>query len=164
MSFPKRLFAALIALVTCAAVFAAVALAEGEEGTDAVTDAPEGVAQNVAASAEFSNGKEVRWEDLTDGDETTHVDFGVDRISIKSEQKIAGVYLKFYERTAAWEIEANGKTLECGQNGFLHEYVDLAGLGAASELSLTLPRGADLSEIALSVKQRLINGFRYLDH
>ena len=55
--------------------------------------------------------------DLSDGDTLT--------VSADSAEEIYGLYVKWYKTPGTWTLEYDGKTLECGTNGFLHEFVPL---------------------------------------
>lgn len=143
----KRIFAAFLAALTFAAALAVVSLAEGEGQSEEVT--AEAEARNVVKDVKFSASGRYAWDNLTDGSYTTHVEFGVDRVKVSSDEPIAGVYLLFYVKPSAWEIEANGVSVECGQNGFVHEYVDLSEAGPSGQITMTFPRGADIAEIEL---------------
>lgn len=133
-----KLLTAALAMSFAAALAAVPALAEGE-------------AENIASEADFSAWGDYNYAAISDNDVNSYVQFGYgDVVKIKTDTAVSGVYLKFYVKNAAWSITAGEKTIECGQNGFVHEFVDLAAEGAEStQLSLTFPRGASVCEIAL---------------
>ena len=147
----KRLFAAALAALMLAAIAVPALAAETDEAeTTAVNAAADAVlAEDVTASAEFSAGGWYSWGDLTDKNDATHVAFGVDHVWITAKKPVAGVYLKFYEKNSAWQITVGDKIIECGQKDFLHEFAALPEGSRGTELRLTFPRGADVSELAL---------------
>ena len=158
MSSLKRFLCALIACVMLVAALAAVpALAEGEDDTAAVTDevaddspdataAAPGEATDVAAEVRHASYSEIDWAALTDGDDATHAEIAIGTVTITSEQPIAGVYLKFHSKPSAWIVKAGDVESEHGQDGFLHEYVEIE---PSTGIELVFPRAADLSGLGL---------------
>ena len=72
---------------------------------------------------EFSSEKS-----LTDDNTNTYAKaLENNRITISREDGIGGIYIKFDRIPTEWTLEetVNGETITCGENGFLHEYVDL---------------------------------------
>ena len=90
----------------------------------------------------FSNSKR-----LWDGDQTTW-SFAQEsgRITVSRSGGIAGLYLLFDRLPRPWTL--NG-TATCGEEGFLHQYVDVPALlgGVPAELTLEFPAGTALSEV-----------------
>ena len=71
-------------------------------------------------------------------------------LTVKTETQIAGVYIIFDRVPKPWTCRGEYGEMACGQNGFLHEYVDVAeGLGAARSLTLTFPDGARIKQISV---------------
>lgn len=105
--------------------------------------AEEAVYTGAAFEAEgFSNSKQ-----LWDGSQTTWSatkDGG--RITVSREDGVAGLYLLFDRPPQPWTL--NG-TVACGEDGFLHQYVDVSALLGSVPAGLTLdfPAGTALSEI-----------------
>lgn len=105
--------------------------------------AEEAVYTGSAFEAEgFSNSKR-----LWDGSQTTWSatkDGG--RITVSREDGVAGLYLLFDRPPQPWTL--NG-TVACGEDGFLHQYVDVSALLGSVPAGLTLdfPAGTALSEI-----------------
>lgn len=90
----------------------------------------------------FSNSKR-----LWDGDQTTwSVAQKSGRITVSRSGGIAGLYLLFDRLPRPWTL--NG-TATCGEEGFLHQYVDVPALlgGVPAELTLEFPAGTALSEV-----------------
>lgn len=133
-----KLLAAILALSFCAVLTAVPALAESE-------------ATNIISEAQFNAWGDYNYAAISDDDVNSYVQFGYgETVNIKTETPVAGIYLKFYVKSAAWTVTVDGEEIECGQNGFIHEFVDLASQDAAStELSISFPRGAGVCEIAL---------------
>ena len=90
----------------------------------------------------FSNSKR-----LWDGDQTTWSSAQEGgRITVSRSDGIAGLYLLFDRLPRPWTL--NGAAA-CGEEGFLHQYVDVSALlgGAPAELTLEFPAGTALSEV-----------------
>ena len=72
-------------------------------------------------------------------------------VTVSREGGIAGLYIEFDRLPQPWTLAdpAGGNTLTCGENGFLHEYVDVSALGTALPKALTLsfPEGAAIGEL-----------------
>ena len=65
---------------------------------------------------------------LKDGKHKTSIKFMKDdiiSISAAKGQKINGVYIIWDSPAKSWTLKADGKSILCGQNGFLHEYIKL---------------------------------------
>ncbi len=77
---------------------------------------------------------------LTDGSETTYTsipDGGA--VDIAADAGISSLYIVFDRIYGEWTLADDlGVTIECGQNGYLHEFVDVAELFGRSPRSLTL--------------------------
>lgn len=105
--------------------------------------AEEAVYTGAAFEAEgFSNAKR-----LWDGDQTTwSAAKEGGQVTVSREDGVAGLYLLFDRLPRPWTL--NG-TAACGEEGFLHQYVDVsARLGKAPEsVTLAFPEGTVLSEI-----------------
>lgn len=86
-------------------------------------------------------------ERLWDGDQTTWSSAREGgRITVSRSGGISGLYLLFDRLPRPWTL--NG-TVACGEEGFLHQYVDVSALlgGAPAELTLEFPAGTALSEV-----------------
>lgn len=70
-------------------------------------------------------------------------------VSLTSDAGIASVYVVFDRVPSAWSLTDGTDTVECGQNGFLHEFVDVAAhLGSApTSLTLTFPENTSIADI-----------------
>lgn len=88
---------------------------------------------------------------VTDGSYKTYA-VGVSEatVAITATEDIGFLYLKFNHAPGDWVISTATENSQHGLNGFIHEYVDVAGVhGDVRELILTFPTGVELT--ALSV-------------
>lgn len=53
-------------------------------------------------------------------------------------KQIAALYIVWAQIPQTWTLGCNGRNITCGQNGYLHEYVSVEGLG--EELTITVQR------------------------
>ncbi len=82
---------------------------------------------------------------LRDGSVESYVTFDAGgTLEIRSSTPVYCVYVKFYAASAVWNIDIGEETIECGQNGYLHEAVRVNGI---SNFKLTFPQGAVVAEI-----------------
>lgn len=125
----KKIFMMLFLLLTGACLFAMPAGAE--QMTDAATFTP--------ANALLTDGNEGTYSTVRQGSS----------IRISAPKPIASLYIVFDRTPAEWTLRAGDSSFVCGTYGFLHEYVDVAGLvGAASEVELTFDRAdAQIADI-----------------
>ena len=76
---------------------------------------------------------------------------GPARITVSREGGIAALYIEFDRIPQAWTLTdpAAGRSLSCGENGFLHEYVDVSALGESlpQKVVLEFEQGADIGEL-----------------
>lgn len=109
------------------------------------------VAKNIASEAQFYCWGADSYASLTDGDETTSFPIGYSgQLVINTETPIAGLYIKFYTESAVWDMTANDEQFNCGENGFLHEYVDVADLaGETTEIKMDFPKGGVIGELEI---------------
>lgn len=86
---------------------------------------------------------------LTDGNERTYATADSGSISINNEQGIASLYVVFNRLPAKWQLSDGTKTVTCGENTFLHEFVDVKErLGSApTDITLTFPENVSIAEI-----------------
>lgn len=68
------------------------------------------------------------------------------RVTVSRTDGIAGLYIEFDRLPQPWTLAGS---LICGQNGFLHEYVDVSALPGEPPVSLTLdfPAGTVIADI-----------------
>lgn len=73
------------------------------------------------------------------------------KITISREDGIGGIYIKFDRVPAEWVMEDldSGEKLICGENDFLHEYIDVADKfeGTPGSLVLTFEEGTVIADI-----------------
>ena len=75
---------------------------------------------------------------------------GSPRVTVTREGNIGGVYVIFDKTPASWSIsdKEGSVTVECGTNGFLHEFINVAEkFGGVEELIFNFPVGTVISEI-----------------
>ena len=110
-------------------------------------------AVNITASTAFLSDSFKKLERLTDGNITSyHSSEGKCSITLMNERGIGSVYLMFDLEYGEYTIEnaANGQTIIGGQNGFLHECINLddAFHGPVTSVTFHFNRGkVRLSEI-----------------
>lgn len=89
---------------------------------------------------------------LTDGDDRTYTATVSDgTVAIVCGTDIGSLYLIFDRIPTVWQITdmETGATFTCGQNGFLHEYIDMADIFGRTlkEVRLDFPTGISIDEI-----------------
>lgn len=79
---------------------------------------------------------------LNDKNRATKIKFsGGDQITVSNDKNsIYAVYIIWDTPVKEWTLSYNGKSMQCGQNGFIHEYAELET--PANEITLTLPEGS----------------------
>lgn len=109
------------------------------------------VAKNITAEADFYCWGSGSYSALTDKNETTFFPVGYSgQLVINTETPIAGLYIKFYLEGAVWDMTVGEEQFNCGENGFLHEFVDvLAMAGETTEVKMDFPKGAKIGEIEI---------------
>lgn len=72
-------------------------------------------------------------------------------VSVSRTDGIAALYIEFDRIPQEWNLTnpATNNAISCGQNGFLHEFVDVASLfdGLPDTLTLTFPKGTVIADI-----------------
>ncbi len=83
--------------------------------------------------------------DLRDKDYKTSVAYvSNDKVTVKSETPMAGIYVIWDAPVRPWKLAFNGDEIECGSEGFIHDYVEVGG---ATECTLTISGWTKISEI-----------------
>ena len=99
---------------------------------------------NIPFITESSDGQSTA--NLLDRDRKTSTAFGKGtKLTLTSEQKIHGIYLEWDKIPSAYSITYNGRVITGGQNGFLHEFIEVAD-GACS-VELTFKSDVSLSNM-----------------
>lgn len=104
--------------------------------------------QNTAVTAEnFGDAQK-----FSDGDRLTYSAAGESAaITLSRPDGIAAIYLEFDRLPRTWTLTdpASGKSMTCGENAFLHEYVDVAALlGTVPQtLRLEFEKGTVLADV-----------------
>lgn len=89
---------------------------------------------------------------MTDDNSNTYAEaYKENSITVKRQDGIGGVYIKFDQIPSVWSMEnlENGDKISCGENAFLHEYVDVTERfeGTAYELRLSFEEGTVIADI-----------------
>lgn len=89
---------------------------------------------------------------LCDGDRTNYASAsGPAWVTLTREGGMAGVYIEFDRLPQPWTLTVpeTGERLTCGEEGFLHEYVDLSALegGLPDRVVLEFDQGAEIGEV-----------------
>lgn len=126
----KKLRAFALFLLLCAGLTVSAG-AEEAVCTGAVFEA-----EGFSNSGRLWDGGQTTWSSAKDGG----------RVTVSRSDGIAGLYLLFDRLPLPWTL--NGE-ITCGEEGFLHQYVDVSALlgGPADSLTLEFPSGTALSEI-----------------
>lgn len=77
---------------------------------------------------------------MQDGDHNTSIEYMQgDTITINAgePQKIKGLYIIWDSPVQPWSLKADEKSISCGENAFLHEYIELDE--EAASLEITIP-------------------------
>ena len=91
---------------------------------------------NIPFITESSDGQSTA--NLLDRDRKTSTAFGKGtKLTLTSEQKIHGIYLEWDKIPSAYSITYNGRVITGGQNGFLHEFIEVADGACSVELTFT---------------------------
>lgn len=86
---------------------------------------------------------------MRDGSESSVYTFAPGgTLTITASAPISGISVKFDKKSALWHAAANGTQLDCGQNGFLHDYADVSALNASSVV-LTFDAYVSVGEIRI---------------
>ena len=102
--------------------------------------------QDSALSAEGFSSPQRLW----DADRGTYAAAGDGAVvRVTRTGGIASVYIEFDRLPQPWTLESGGKSYPCGEDGFLHQFVDVSGLtgGAPEEVALRFPRGTVIADI-----------------
>ena len=122
----KRAAALLLAMLLLAGIMLMPEAAYADESAKELTrgakitsvDDPEGLAN------------------LTDGKTATrYICAAGTRVKVECEEPVSQIYIIIDRPVDGYQLKYNGKTLQCGQNGFLHEYIALEE--PAKELEFT---------------------------
>lgn len=83
---------------------------------------------------------------LLDSDYTTYVYVASgDTLTITQESGIASLYIIWNKVPGEWTLSANGIDYNLGQNGFLHEYIDIKSLTGTSPTEISVKVHGDIS-------------------
>lgn len=60
------------------------------------------------------------------------------QISVNNSENMQGIYIVWDSPVVPWHLKVDNQLIECGQNGFLHEYVSLEG---GTSATIVIPDG-----------------------
>lgn len=125
----KKLFISLAASVLCLGLFFAVKTQ----------------AAQLELNIESSDGSGC--ESLYDGETQTKEYFaGGTTITVSSNENIDSLYIEWDEEPVPWVLTSGSQSIQCGADGFLHEYVKVGG--NSNSATITIPdRGATVVDI-----------------
>lgn len=63
-------------------------------------------------------------------------------VTVKSDKKIYGLYIRWDKPVEEYSIKTDSKTLKAGKNGFLHEYIEISG--GTNTAVITLPKNGGI--------------------
>lgn len=105
-------------------------------------------ASDITKSTKISINEKTINKNVIDGKESTYATINKEAIiTIRAEEDIYGLYIVYEYSSKKGTLSSNGKTMDIGKNNFLHEYVDIASLGASKELILTYNEEVKIAEI-----------------
>lgn len=86
---------------------------------------------------------------LTDGDERTYTTADSGSITITNEVGIASLYVVFNRLPALWQLSDGENTVTCGEDTFLHEFVNVKERlgGTPTEITLAFPEYVSICEV-----------------
>ena len=109
-------------------------------------------AEKLAVQVSVTGGKA---SVLTDGNENNYTTIpGGGSVTVTAEEGIASLYVIFDRIYGPWTLSDGAGSAPCGENGFLHEYIDVAeAFGRAPEtVTLSFPEGnCSMAEIFSSM-------------
>jgi len=71
-----------------------------------------------------------------------------DYVTVSSEKEFTGIYIIWNKPVAEWELVTDNETIIAGKNGFLHEYVEIAGGTKEAKINIKSD-GMQISEIRI---------------
>jgi len=81
-------------------------------------------ATKLNASISLSNGNGAG--NITDGSYNSASSFNAgDSVTISADQNIGGIYIAWNRIPSPWTLTVGDSNIQCGENGFLHEYVEI---------------------------------------
>ena len=126
-SYFKKALAALSAMLFAIFILPAASV----PATDVIPPA-EAVEINISAASGKACGN------LLDNSYNTTVSFSADdTITITSTQNMYGIYVEWGAPTDPWTLSYDGKTVSAGENGFLHEYIEIEEGTTSCTISLS---------------------------
>ena len=130
----------MIVLILFVSLFAAPAAAEGtNEG---------GTAQKQKLTVTGFDAAEIGY--MLDENERTYSEYNAGtELHVSSKEKIAHITVRFFDKAVEFRLSANGTSVDCGKELYLHGYVNVAdAVGAAEDIVLTFGDKANVAEFA----------------
>lgn len=84
---------------------------------------------------------------LVDGSQYTRLKFDGEislEVSVE-EENLASLYLIWHKIPGQWDLTVEGETVTCGENGFLHEFIQLSE--PTDSVTIRAPEGTELCDI-----------------
>ncbi len=140
----RSLKSALLSLLTAASIILPVTTAYAEASNSDTANSA------VITDAQFSAEGFSNTARLTDDNQRSASKSEKGSISIHSDKAIASLYVVFHRLPPKWTLSGgNGKSAVCGENTFLHEFVDVKEkLGTVSnDITLSFDSEVSIAEI-----------------
>ncbi len=100
---------------------------------------------NPQVSCTITDGAGTSQWMLGDGDRTTKLQWQGGSLTVEGEEDFSSLYIIWDRPPGPWQGEGEGISFSGGENGFIHEYVSLAG--PVRQCVLELPAGAICCDI-----------------
>lgn len=104
-------------------------------------------AADITESLQITAGDKSNTDKIKDGSTYTRESFAPgEQLTLRASEEISGIYIIWQKIYGSWQLSSGGSTQNCGENGFLHEYVAVESPSA--EITLTLPdKDTEICEI-----------------
>lgn len=101
----------------------------------------------TAVDIRITSGKGISTANMLDNSySTSYAISDGETLTITSKTPMKGIYIEWYKVPSQWSLTTNGKTVECGKNGFLHEYISFDD--STTEVVLNIPKGNRICDIS----------------
>lgn len=115
-------------------------------GNSATTD--NDTAHNIGITVSVNNNGSVSdyTKNLTDGSYDTTINLVPNAtVNVKADENIYGLYIIWSSEVTNYTITYNSQTVKCGENGFLHDYMDIKD--GSRDITINVPEGMQISDI-----------------
>ena len=137
----KRIKALIVSAVLAVSAICPIGtFAQAESTEKAVADY-----KNTTLSVEGFSGKYL----LNDGNERTFTTADSGKITLHNDEGIASLYVVFNRLPKPWKLSSEETSVQCGENSFLHEFVDVKKQFGKlpKDITLTFENRTSISEI-----------------